>query len=96
MQQAARTAAHLLAAAHSWLVFSLGSFEAGETAIVDGKPAIEGDETLDLVTWTRARILSVADGVLAEASTQFLAEAQTDPAEALASYVREDWGANDG
>ena len=93
IQQAARVAAYLLAAAQSWLTYALGAFEPGEPAAVDGEPAFDGTATLDLVSWTVERIQTAADGPLAEAVAVLLAEAEAGQPEALARYVREDYRA---
>ncbi len=93
IQQAARAAAYLLAAAQSWLTYTLAGFEPGEPATVDGEPASDGSATLDLVSWTVERIQTAPDGPLAEAVTVLLAEAEAEQAEALARYVREEYRA---
>lgn len=91
MQEAARMVSFLVAAAGSWLKFTLGQFESGQVAIIDGEPAFDGAENLDLVSWTRERLQVAADGPLREASATLVCEAETDQATALARYIREDY-----
>ena len=90
MQEAARMVGYLTAAAGAWLRFTLAQFEPGEVAIIDGEPAFDGAENLDLVSWTRERLQLAADGPGSEAAAAFISEAEADQAAALARFIRED------